>query len=239
MRFIAFLVLICLCASAALSARAEATPAPPRKVVYLTFDDAPSELTPELLRALEAEGVKATFFLVGRAIEQHPENARAIHEAGHALACHSYHHARKHLTDDVRFYQEMKRFKKAVREAFHRPMFIRVFRYPYGSNWVPEEGKKAAMDFGYLWIDWNAHNGDADYATGTDIDKMLDTAISTSGKQDEIVILMHDNKSRTIEMLPALIRHYRDAGYVFDVLTPELDHLIENVHMGLPDGRMQ
>lgn len=63
--------------------------------VALTFDDGPHPTwTPRVLEILAARGAKATFFLVARKAEAHPELVRAILDAGHAVGLHSYAHDR-------------------------------------------------------------------------------------------------------------------------------------------------
>jgi peptidoglycan/xylan/chitin deacetylase (PgdA/CDA1 family) len=64
-----------------------------RQHVALTFDDGPHpEATPEVLRLLDIAGVRATFFLLGRMAEEHPDVARAIADAGHEVGLHGYEH---------------------------------------------------------------------------------------------------------------------------------------------------
>ena len=64
-----------------------------KKLVALTFDDGPMpEYTDAILTILRDHGVKATFFLVGDAIEKHPAEARSIVAAQHEIGNHSYHH---------------------------------------------------------------------------------------------------------------------------------------------------
>jgi peptidoglycan/xylan/chitin deacetylase (PgdA/CDA1 family) len=63
--------------------------------VALTFDDGPDpKWTPRILATLAHHKAKATFFLVGKKAEEHPEVVRAILEAGHAVGLHSYAHDR-------------------------------------------------------------------------------------------------------------------------------------------------
>lgn len=63
--------------------------------VALTFDDGPHpRWTTKILTTLAERGAKATFFVVGRKAEQHPEMVRAILDAGHAIGLHSYEHDR-------------------------------------------------------------------------------------------------------------------------------------------------
>jgi len=69
----------------------------PRKArgVALTFDDGPHpKWTPRVLATLARHGAKATFFLVARKAEEHPDVVRAILDAGHAVGLHSYAHDR-------------------------------------------------------------------------------------------------------------------------------------------------
>ena len=63
------------------------------KAVALTFDDGPSpETTPLVLAALRAHGVKATFFVLGEAVDRSPELLRQIVAEGHALGLHAHRH---------------------------------------------------------------------------------------------------------------------------------------------------
>ena len=61
--------------------------------VALTFDDGPHpEATPSLLGMLDRAGVRATFFLLGRMVDELPEVARQIADAGHEIGVHGYDH---------------------------------------------------------------------------------------------------------------------------------------------------
>lgn len=66
-----------------------------RSRVALTFDDGPDpETTPKVLLALRQHNCKATFFVIARKAEQHPDLIHAIVEAGHELGLHGYEHDR-------------------------------------------------------------------------------------------------------------------------------------------------
>ncbi len=68
---------------------------PGARGVVLTFDDGPHPVwTPRVLAILAERGVQATFFVVGKKVEAHPDLVRAILDAGHAVALHSYAHDR-------------------------------------------------------------------------------------------------------------------------------------------------
>jgi peptidoglycan/xylan/chitin deacetylase (PgdA/CDA1 family) len=68
---------------------------PGRKLVALTFDDGPDESsTPFVLETLARYDAKATFFVIGKKAEAHPQLMAAIVEAGHEVGCHGYSHSR-------------------------------------------------------------------------------------------------------------------------------------------------
>jgi len=92
---------------------------PERPELALTFDDGPSpQTTPKVLKALEAAGATASFFLVGRKAEAHPELVAEIARRGHDLGLHGYEHDRlfslrrpAHVLSDIR------RTQRAIAQA--------------------------------------------------------------------------------------------------------------------------
>ncbi|MFD4669406.1 polysaccharide deacetylase family protein [Lentzea sp. NPDC058450] len=65
------------------------------RIVALTFDDGPDPAgAPQVLDLLRAEGVPATFFLMGRDLSRHPDLGARIAQAGHEIGNHTYNHQR-------------------------------------------------------------------------------------------------------------------------------------------------
>ncbi len=61
-----------------------------RRTLVLTYDDGPGpELKPRVLTLLAEFGVRATFFLLGRRVADHPEPVDEVAAAGHEIGCHS------------------------------------------------------------------------------------------------------------------------------------------------------
>ena len=106
-----------------------------RPMVALTFDDGPDpEYTPRILDSLDASGVRATFFMVGRQIEVTGAVARAIVAAGHDVGNHTYGHRHLWTLSPAATVREVDAGAAAVADATGvRP---RYFRPPWGLfNW--------------------------------------------------------------------------------------------------------
>lgn len=105
------------------------------RVVALTFDDGPSPgRTEKLLAVLARHGALATFFLVGRDIEAHPEQARAIAAAGHEIGNHSWSHSRLIFRSPSFIRAEVDRTDAAIARIGYRGPPL--FRPPHGKKLV-------------------------------------------------------------------------------------------------------
>jgi peptidoglycan/xylan/chitin deacetylase (PgdA/CDA1 family) len=103
------------------------------KAVWLTIDDGPHpEDTPLLLKLLKKHNAQATFFVIGRQVQKHPELARAILRDGHMLANHSQTHPVLFFWSflQTRLTREIDRGNQSLREATGEPS--RWFRAPAG-----------------------------------------------------------------------------------------------------------
>ena len=62
------------------------------KVIYLTFDDGPSEYTEQLLNLLKQYNIKATFFCVANFAKERKDTIKRMKQEGHVIALHSLKH---------------------------------------------------------------------------------------------------------------------------------------------------
>jgi peptidoglycan-N-acetylglucosamine deacetylase len=98
--------------------------------IALTFDDGPDpEETPRVLDVLEAHGARATFFMVGRRAETHPDLVARAAAAGHALANHSWDHASFIRLDRSAREEQLNRTRTAL-----APHGVPLFRPPFGEQ---------------------------------------------------------------------------------------------------------
>ena len=190
------------------------------KVVYLTFDDGPSELTPQVLDILDKYNAKATFFVVGHS-EEHFYLIAEEAKRGHTIGMHTYTHdyAQVYASDEA-YFEDLDEIAQVVKEQIgYVPAYI---RFPGGSsNTVSAKYCSGIMsrlvdsvhDKGYQYYDWNVSSGD-----GSNIDTQT-TIDSSIGHEDfnNIVLLCHDSatKQSTVDALPTIIEYYQQQGYAF------------------------
>ncbi len=194
------------------------------KKVYLTFDDGPGKYTDALLDVLKENGVKATFFVVGKTDENSLSLYKRIVEDGHTLGMHSYSHQYRKIYKSVKaFKQDMNKLSDLLYDTTgKRPT---IYRFPGGSsNTVSDVSMTELIKYlnkvNITYYDWNAINGDA---TGKDLttDEMIHNVMNGIGKNKNSIVLMHDTVSSdtTLKSMPTLIKKLKKQGYIILPIT--------------------
>ena len=202
-----------------------------KKVVFLTFDDGTSKTnTPEVLRILKENNIKATFFLTGSNIENGGETAKDLvrqeFNSGHAVANHSYSHDFKLLypgrnLDMEAFKADYEKNDKLLKSILGENFTTHVMRCPGGyMSWKNMDPLKDYLNENKIAsIDWNALNADAE-GPKKNAQQLVDFAIKTAQGKEMVVLLMHDTygKEETVKALPSIIKYFKDNGYEFRTL---------------------
>ncbi|MGQ5263158.1 polysaccharide deacetylase family protein [Micromonospora sp. ZYX-F-536] len=170
--------------------------------VALTFDDGPSPAwTPKVLDQLRAARVTATFCLVGREVQRHPELVRRIVREGHQLCNHSWRHdldlARRPIAE-IR--ADLARTNKAIQAAAPGAP-VPFYRQP-GGRWTAEV-LGVAKELGMRPLHWNVDPQDWDKPTAATIAKRIHSAARPGA-----VVLLHDgggNRAATLAACPHVI----------------------------------
>ncbi|MCX7715766.1 MAG: polysaccharide deacetylase [Clostridia bacterium] len=190
-------------------------------VVYLTFDDGPSERTAEILKILKENNIKATFFLIGKNDEKSKELMRQIVEDGHTVGVHSFTHKYKTIYNSVEAYlKDFNEMYNLIYEATGvKPS---IFRFPGGS--VNDFNKNIYKEIiqemnrrGFTYFDWNVDSSDAvPSATVKRITQCVLNEVSSGS-----IVLFHDSsyKTETVSSLNGIIKNLKHSGYTFDKLT--------------------
>ncbi|MCO1601566.1 polysaccharide deacetylase family protein [Desulfosporosinus nitroreducens] len=196
----------------------------PEKIAYLTFDDGPyPETTPHLLKILQQEGVKATFFVLGRQAERYPELLKDEYVQGHGIGNHSYSHDYSSVYHSPEtFLAEIKQAEEVIFKVIGiRPRMVRAPGGTQGHFNVNYYNTLDAED--YLVYDWNVSSGDAAAPLVLTEQLVKNIEAQVPGKT-RVIILMHDSKSKTttIEALPMIVHFLKEQGYSFGKITPKV-----------------
>jgi peptidoglycan-N-acetylglucosamine deacetylase len=176
--------------------------------VAMTFDDGPSAtLTLKLLDLLAAHHIKATFFVIGENVAEHPEIVARAAREGHEIGNHSWSHPNLGKMSDEGVRRQLRQTDDAIKNATgKRPTLMRP---PYGSitarekRWIHDE-------FGYDIILWDVDPYDW---------KRPGPAVVRSRILKETrpgsIVLSHDIHPGTIEAMPSTFDELEAKGFKF------------------------
>jgi peptidoglycan/xylan/chitin deacetylase (PgdA/CDA1 family) len=202
-----------------------------RKVIYLTFDDGPTpEITEWTLQELKKFNAKATFFCIGKNIENHPEIFQKIIENGHSIGNHTHNHLNGWKTDNVSYFENIEKANKSIQSAISNfqskvekkksnNLEIRtqnselLFRPPYGK--IKPRQATELIKKGVKIILWDILSGDFD--TDLSREKSLENCIKHS--KNGSIIVFHDSVKAADKLkyiLPQVLAHFKDKGFVFE-----------------------
>ncbi|MGI9356060.1 MAG: polysaccharide deacetylase family protein [Rhizobiaceae bacterium] len=184
-----------------------------RKEVILTFDDGPiAGRTSAVLKALEEECVKATFFYVGKMAKAYPRLVRKVVSKGHTLAHHTWSHERlpkyKIAMAAKAIDKGMATVETIAYGTYDGAPRVPFFRYPYlASNAAV---RKLARKRGLIAFDANIDSQDWKKVSADTVHDRIMKRLKQDGRG---IVLMHDIQNRTVKMLPRLLRSLKDEGY--------------------------
>jgi peptidoglycan-N-acetylglucosamine deacetylase len=183
------------------------------KELVLTFDDGPwPGTTSKVLDALKAECVRATFFLLGRNVQAHPALARRALAEGHSLGHHTFLHPllgrmapakaeaeidRGIAEDEIALYGK--------RSSVPSTPFFRFPGFVSSAALLARLQDRNIVVFGAdVWAsDWLPMSPEQEL-------QLLLTRIEHVGSG---IVLLHDTRAQTAQMLPAFLRELKRRGF--------------------------
>lgn len=194
------------------------------KIMYLTFDDGPTqENTVRVLDILKERNIKATFFLVGENVRKHPEVAQRIAEEGHTIGIHCDNHDYGVIYESVDSYlRDFDAAYETVKEV--TGVEVKLFRFPGGSanayNGEVREGIIEEMtERGFIYFDWNASLEDA--VKKSTPEQLIANGVETTLGRKTVVMLAHDVVYNTGICLEELLDRLPE--YRMEALTEEVE----------------
>jgi peptidoglycan/xylan/chitin deacetylase (PgdA/CDA1 family) len=189
--------------------------------IALTYDDGPNDPhTLRLLEVLARHGVPATFFLIGRYVQQRPDVAREVVRAGHVVGNHTFTHPLLTFKSATEIREELSQCRAALQDAVGE--HSNLFRPPFGGR--RPAVLRVARELGLEPVMWNVTGYDWN-APPTEVIERKVTRQIRGGD----VILLHDgghkqmgaDRSQTVIATDHLIAGYKSEGYEF-VTIPQM-----------------
>ena len=154
------------------------------KQVVLTFDDGPTELTPQFLDLLKRYEAKAVFFCIGHQVEKHPQILQRIKEEGHLIGNHTYSHIPQNcFVSTTTMICEIQRVDN-----------------PHIAKAARQTKKKV--------VGWDIRSLDT---VIKDEERLFKRIVSKFSQGN--IILMHDTSERTLRVLERLLQYLQDHHY--------------------------
>ena len=172
--------------------------------IALTFDDGPNaQCTGRLLDGLKERGVKATFFLIGANAEENPELVKRLHEEGHLIGNHTYHHVdiTKKSEDEAK--KEIEDTDKVISAITGE--HVAYMRPPFGVWQKDLELEMEVMPV--MWsidpLDWTTKN----------TDEIVNKVVTEAGEND--IILLHDCYESSVDAALRIVDILKEEGFEF------------------------
>ena len=194
------------------------------KKLALTYDDGPNDpYTLHLLDVLAKHDVRATFFLIGKFVQQRPEIVARIVAEGHVIGNHTMTHPRLPLLSADAVRKELNDCAESLApEGFVLDRTTKIFRPPFGLR--RPATLRVARELGYTPVMWTVTCWDWKKTTADRVERHAQRQI-TGGD----VILMHDggfeqmgaDRAHSVIATDRLVGEYKDKGFEF-VTVPEM-----------------
>jgi peptidoglycan/xylan/chitin deacetylase (PgdA/CDA1 family) len=189
--------------------------------IALTYDDGPNDPhTLRLLEVLARHDVRATFFLIGRYVQQRPDIVREIVRAGHVVGNHTFTHPLLIFKSEAEIQQEISQCRAALQEAVGE--HSNLFRPPFGGR--RPAVLNIARELGLEPVLWNVTGYDWNAPPAEVIERKVAKQLCGGD-----VILLHDgghrqmgaDRAQTVIATDRLIARYKAEGYGF-VTVPQM-----------------
>jgi len=164
--------------------------------VALTYDDGPNDAaTLPLLEILAHHNARATFFMIGSFVRQHPGIVRQVQAAGHLIGNHTYTHPWLTMLSANQIREELRTCNQALEDVLGAP--IRYVRFPHGAR--RPATLRIAAELNLTPVQWNAMGHDWNLPTAEAILTHLNPGLARAHHRHKGAnILLHDGHDRAM-----------------------------------------
>lgn len=181
------------------------------KKIALTFDVAiGNEYIGDILKILDNNGVKATFFVIGSWVNRYEDVLKRIDNGGHEIGNHSTTHPHFTQLSTQKIKEEIYNTSSRIKNITGKDVII--FRPPFGD--YNSDVIKTIRECGYYCIQW-----DVDSLDWTNPGKEVIYERVMKKTTNGSILLFHNNASQTPEILDRIIKELKSKGYEFVKVT--------------------
>jgi peptidoglycan/xylan/chitin deacetylase (PgdA/CDA1 family) len=192
------------------------------KVIYLTFDDGPHpEATPFALDELKKYNARATFFCIGKNVQEYPQLYRRLLMEGHRVGNHTQNHLNGWKADDKKYLENIREASHLIDSDLFRPPYGRITRFQAAllKRDISAAGAVGIDDgMGMKVVMWEVLSGDFDQ--GIDAGQCLKNVIRNT--RSGSIVVFHDSGKALNRMsgaLPEVLKHFSGLGYKFEAIS--------------------
>ncbi len=186
------------------------------KVIYLTFDDGPTPIiTDWVLNVLKQYNAKATFFCIGKNVEEYPDIFNKIIVDGHSIGNHTYNHIKGWNTKTKDYIENVLKAEISIEQSKNisrQPSNFKLFRPPYGQ--IKPRQAKRLIHLGYKIIMWKVLAIDWDVSVSNAT--CLENVVNNTSSGD--IVVFHDSIKAANNMkyaLPKVLEYFSKKGFLF------------------------
>lgn len=188
-----------------------------KKELFLTFDDGPTpEITEWILTTLKDFNAKATFFCIGKNIQDHPTLFQRILQEGHGIGNHTYNHVKGWKTGAKEYLENILQ-AEAIIKSFNDQQQLKLFRPPYGKMKVAQTKKLIAIDYNIIM--WSVLSADFDVSISPE--KCYHNVVNNASNGS--IVVFHDSVKAFKNLkvtLPRVLEYYTKKGFDFKAISP-------------------
>lgn len=179
------------------------------KSIYLTFDDGPTEhITPAVLEILDQFNAKATFFCLGKNVDNHAGILAQIKAKGHRIGNHGMNHLNGYVNNDEVYLNDAKQGFELTQSKLFRPAYGRLKRSQF----------RLLKKEGYQIILWSVLSYDFDKTIKPEkIIQVLENKVKPGS-----IIVFHDSEKAWPNLkvvLPTIMERWKQKGFVFESIS--------------------
>ena len=185
-----------------------------KRVLYLTFDVGyENGNVSKILNILESNDIKGSFFILDNILLKNLDLVKRMIDEGHLICNHTKKHKNICSYNKEQIRQELGSLEKLYFEKTGHQM-SQYFRFPEGK--YSESSLEFVSELGYKSVFWSLSYADWDNNNQPSPERAINKLLTNT--HNGAIILLHPTSNTNVEILPYLIKKWKENGYIFSTV---------------------